>query len=106
LQNNAPVHEQHEVTARDLPFEFMLNVLRLTEGFAVELFAERTGLSITAAGAALAEAEQRGLIERDHVHIRPTPLGRRFLNDLLELFLPGDAPAVQNAGVVIPIKRA
>jgi len=106
LQKNAPVFEEHEVTTRDLPFEFMLNALRLTEGFAVEMFAERTGLSITAAASALNEAEQRGLIERDHARIRPTVLGRRFLNDLLELFLPGDAPAAQPAGVVIPIKRA
>ena len=78
--------------SRDLPFEFMMNALRLREGFAVELFTERTGLPISAAHKPLARAEEKGLIERDHQRIRPTELGRRFLNDLLELFLP-DAQA-------------
>ena len=85
---NKPVLEEHQVAADDLVFEFMMNALRLAEGFPVPLFAERTGLPITAAGKALDQAEARGLIERDHAHIRPTELGRRFLNDLLQLFLP------------------
>jgi len=80
--------ERRELTCEDLPFEFMMNALRLTEGFPVALFAERTGLPITAAQAPLAVAEAKGLIERDRRRIRPTPLGRRFLNDLLGLFLP------------------
>jgi len=74
----------------DRVFEFMMNALRLTEGFPVALFAERTGLPITAAEKPLAQAEARGLIERDHERIRPTELGRRFLNDLLQMFLAGD----------------
>jgi oxygen-independent coproporphyrinogen-3 oxidase len=45
-------------------------------------------MPITAAERALAQAEARGLVERDHARIRPTALGRRYLNDLLELFLP------------------
>jgi oxygen-independent coproporphyrinogen-3 oxidase len=49
---------------------------------------ERTGLQIAVAERPLAEAEARGLIERDHERIRPTDLGQRFLNDLLQLFLP------------------
>jgi oxygen-independent coproporphyrinogen-3 oxidase len=69
-------------------FEFMMNALRLAEGFAVGSFVERTGLQITVAGKPLERAEARGLIVRDREHIRPTDLGRRFLNDLLELFLP------------------
>ena len=83
-----PVQEYRELGRADLVFEFMMNALRLTEGFAVPLFAERTGLPITAAEKGLAEAESRGLIERDHAQVRPTELGRRFLNDLLQLFLP------------------
>jgi coproporphyrinogen III oxidase-like Fe-S oxidoreductase len=82
------VRESHQLDRADLVFEFMMNALRLTEGFAIESFVERTGLQITAAQAPLARAEARGLIERDRERIRPTELGRRFLNDLLELFLP------------------
>lgn len=82
------VEEQHEVASQELPFEFMMNALRLTDGFPSELLAARTGLSRAATLAALEEAQRRGLIERDAEHIRPTLLGRRFLNDLLQLFLP------------------
>ncbi|MBI4293907.1 MAG: oxygen-independent coproporphyrinogen III oxidase-like protein [Betaproteobacteria bacterium] len=84
----APILEEHEVSPKDLVFEFMMNALRLSEGFPVPLFAERTGLAVTAAEKPLAQAEARGLIVRDHTQVRPTELGRRFLNDLLELFLP------------------
>jgi oxygen-independent coproporphyrinogen-3 oxidase len=80
--------ERRQLERRDLPFEFMMNALRLTEGFPVLMFAERTGLPIVAAERALAQAEVRGLLERDHERIRPTALGRRYLNDLLGLFLP------------------
>jgi len=86
----APVQEEHALLPKDRGFEFMMNALRLTEGFPVALFAERTGLPITAAEKPLAQAEARGLIERDHERIRPTELGRRFLNDLLQMFLAGD----------------
>ena len=82
-----PVAERHRVRADDLPFEFMMNTLRLCGGFPVALFEERTGLPLTAALPGLDEAERRGLIERDHLRIAPTSLGRRFLNDLLQLFL-------------------
>jgi len=69
-------------------FEFMMNALRLSDGFPVGSFVERTGLQIAVAEKPLREAEARGLIARDHERIRPTDLGQRFLNDLLELFLP------------------
>lgn len=81
------VQETHELRRADLVFEFMMNALRLTEGFAVASFVERTGLQLAIAEAPLERAERRGLIERDRERIRPTELGRRFLNDLLELFL-------------------
>lgn len=83
-----PVQTEHTLTRADLPFEFMMNALRLTDGFDTALFSERTGLSIATAQAALEEAELRGFIVRDHLRIAPTPTGRRFLNDLLALFLP------------------
>ncbi|CAG9239891.1 putative coproporphyrinogen-III oxidase-like protein YggW [Burkholderia gladioli] len=82
-----PVQEEREVGPRDLPFEFMLNTLRLAEGFPVASYAERTGLPLSTIEPALAEAERRGLIARDYERIAPTPLGQRFLNDLQELFL-------------------
>ncbi|WP_186037062.1 radical SAM family heme chaperone HemW [Burkholderia gladioli] len=82
-----PAQEEREVGPRDLPFEFMLNTLRLAEGFPVASYAERTGLPLSTIEPALAEAERRGLIARDYERIAPTPLGQRFLNDLQELFL-------------------
>jgi putative oxygen-independent coproporphyrinogen III oxidase len=82
------IQEEHDVTVADLPFEFMMNALRLSEGFAVPTFAERTGLTLASVEAPLARAESAGLLERDAFSIRPTPRGRRFLNDLLGLFLP------------------
>ena len=83
-----PVQESHEVGRADLVFEFMMNALRLTEGFPVSLLAERTGAQIALAEKALALAESRGLIVRSHERIAPSALGQRFLNDLLQLFLP------------------
>lgn len=83
------VHEQHEVKRADLGFEFMMNALRLTAGVPVSLYAERTGRPITDIARELAEAERRGLLERDHARLAPTALGRRFLNELLQIFLPG-----------------
>lgn len=82
------VYEQHDVESSQLGFEFMLNALRLVEGVPVALFAERTGLPITALAPALEVAEARGLLQRDHLALRPTALGLRYLNDLVSLFLP------------------
>jgi putative oxygen-independent coproporphyrinogen III oxidase len=93
IDKGAPVSQQHEVPRVDLPFEFMMNALRLTEGFPVAMFTERTGLAITAAQRPLSIAEEKGLITRDHERIQPTERGRHFLNDLLELFLPDEADA-------------
>jgi oxygen-independent coproporphyrinogen-3 oxidase len=76
------------VRSEDLPFEFMLNALRLCEGVPLTLFRERTGLELTRIAQPLAQAEAQGLLERDHTHLRPTAHGQRFLNDLLTLFLP------------------
>jgi oxygen-independent coproporphyrinogen-3 oxidase len=84
----SPVQEEHALSRKDLGVEFMMNALRLTGGFEVALFAERTGLPISVVEQPLQEAVQRGLIARDHVRIAPTKRGQRFLNDLLQLFLP------------------
>jgi oxygen-independent coproporphyrinogen-3 oxidase len=80
--------ESAAISRAELPFEFMLNALRLTEGFSLAMFVERTGLPVTAISRQLDQAEAKGLIERDHTFVKPTVRGRLFLNDLLEMFLP------------------
>jgi oxygen-independent coproporphyrinogen-3 oxidase len=87
VSRDAPVQEEHEVAAADLPFEFMMNALRLTEGFDGALFQERTSLPLLVIRRELEQAEQRGLLVRDGTRIAPTLQGQRFLNDLLEIFL-------------------
>ncbi|RQW28690.1 oxygen-independent coproporphyrinogen III oxidase-like protein [Rhodobacteraceae bacterium CH30] len=82
-----PVQEAHKVGRQDLPFEFMLNALRLTGGFEEELFATRTGLPLVLIARELKQAGQDGLLERTGGLIRPSLKGQRFLNDLLTLFL-------------------
>lgn len=81
------VQESNEVDVRDLPFEFMLNALRLNQGFPVNLFQDRTGLLLNSIEKELQLAEKKGLIQRDHQTISPTPAGSLFLNDLQEIFL-------------------
>ena len=85
-ERGTPVQEERGVAAGEIGLEFMMNALRLNEGFPAALFEERAGLPLTAALRGLDEAERRGLITRDHARIAPTALGRRFLNDLLQLF--------------------
>jgi oxygen-independent coproporphyrinogen-3 oxidase len=75
------------VAPGELPFEFMLNALRLVEGFEMRLFPERTGLPLTLIQDELNEGERRQLLTRDWQRIRPTERGQRFLNELLEVFL-------------------
>ena len=84
----AVIASEVEVGRADLPFEFMLNALRLREGFEMARFAERTGMPLTSIERPLAEAERRGLVVRDLHRVRPSERGFDFLNDLLELFLP------------------
>ncbi len=81
------IAESQPVRRRDLPFEFMMNALRLTRGFDKALFTARTGLPLSAVSKPLDQAEARGLIVQDGERIRPTERGRRYLNDLLQLFL-------------------
>jgi putative oxygen-independent coproporphyrinogen III oxidase len=92
------VTERQSVAAADLPLEFMLNGLRLIEGFDEESFATRTGLPFTAIAANVADAERRGLLEQDApAHWRATETGQRFLNDLQALFLPEGPPPVRTS---------
>ena len=82
-----PLQSEHEVGCDELAFEFMMNALRLNQGFDSVLFQERTSLPLLGIRRELEEAERRGLLFRDHQRIAPTKLGQRFLNDLLEIFL-------------------
>jgi putative oxygen-independent coproporphyrinogen III oxidase len=81
------VAQEDEVSRADLPFEFMLNALRLRDGFALAQFTERTGLALSAIEQPLQEAQRKGLIERDLLRVRPTGRGFDFLSDLQALFL-------------------
>ena len=103
VERGSPLAEDRTVERGEIGFEFMLNALRLTDGVPVALFAERTGFALTLVQKGLDEAERRGLIERDHQRMRPTPLGQRFLNDLQAIFLPA-AAAVAAETVARPIK--
>ncbi|WP_210547384.1 radical SAM family heme chaperone HemW [Rhodoferax sp. PAMC 29310] len=80
--------QDEEISRADLPFEYMLNALRLKDGFGLQQFSERTGLAITAIQKGLEEAERKGLIERDFARVKPSLRGFDFLNDLQSLFLP------------------
>ncbi len=88
VAQGSQVQTSQPVAHADLAFEFMMNALRLTEGFALSLFNERTGLPLSAILPALEQAQTRGWVQRDGDWLRPTLAGQRFLNDLLGLFLP------------------
>lgn len=75
------------LTADELPFEFLMNALRLTPGVDAELFAQRTGLPLQTLAAARAEAEQKGLLQVEPTRLVATARGQLFLNDLLQYFL-------------------
>lgn len=79
--------EEKILTAEELPFEFMLNALRLTQGFATNLFTTRTYLPTSNINAILKQAEQKGLLTLTAEKIIPTQLGALFLNDLVQLFM-------------------
>ncbi len=82
------VAQEHEVSRKDLPFEFMLNALRLKDGFTLEDFTDRTGLPPSSISASIQQAEQAAWLERDGAWWRPTERGFDFLSDLQALFLP------------------
>jgi putative oxygen-independent coproporphyrinogen III oxidase len=81
------VGESSYIVPKDLPFEFMLNALRLNEGFTVHDYRRQTGLEIDSVLAELAGGQRRGLLAQEADAWRPTELGRRFLNDLQASFL-------------------
>jgi oxygen-independent coproporphyrinogen-3 oxidase len=87
LRNGSQISEKKIVTRADLPFEFMLNALRLREGVAQDLFYERTGLSVGDITKRLALARQKKLLTLDPSRLQATETGWRFLNELQSIFL-------------------
>jgi len=79
--------ESREILAKDLPFEFMLNTLRLTNGVDTNTFSERTGLPLSVISKGLDAASKKGLLDENPSKLRPTTLGLRYLNNLQEMFL-------------------
>jgi oxygen-independent coproporphyrinogen-3 oxidase len=82
-----------EVARAELPFEFMLNALRLHEGVPRALFSERTGLPLSAIDTAVSQAQERGLMQPGSQRLQPTERGFDFLSDLQAMFLPSRAPS-------------
>ena len=85
-QGNALI-ESRDVSAKDLPFEFMLNALRLTDGVETKTFSERTGLPLHVISKGLEEASKKGLLDDNPTALKATDLGLRYLNNLQEMFL-------------------
>jgi putative oxygen-independent coproporphyrinogen III oxidase len=85
--NGNALVESKEVSAIDLPFEFMLNVLRLSDGVPTNTFTERTGLALSAISKGLDEASKKGLLDPNPSHLKGTTQGLRYLNNLQEIFL-------------------
>ena len=85
------VQERRDVDTLELPFDFMMNALRLIDGVPATLFTARTGLPLRAISLARDAAIAAGLLMDDPLALRPTVSGQRFLNDLLGLFLPEDS---------------
>ena len=79
--------ESREIATKDLPFEFMLNTLRLTNGVATNTFSERTGLPLSVISRSLEKASEKKLLDNNPSLLKATPLGMRYLNNLQEMFL-------------------
>ena len=87
VTQGAHIADARTLTRDDLPFEFMMNALRLNEGVPASLFEARTGLPLVVCTAALEKARAQGLLLPDAARLQPSVQGQHFLNDLLELFL-------------------
>ncbi|HAJ72853.1 MAG TPA: oxygen-independent coproporphyrinogen III oxidase-like protein, partial [Methylophilaceae bacterium] len=86
-ENGNAIDNEWPISSQELSFEFMMNALRLTHGFDKNLFEVRTGLPLITAQKQITLAETRGLIWQDQNTLKPTLTGRRFLNNLLDIFL-------------------
>jgi oxygen-independent coproporphyrinogen-3 oxidase len=97
----AGIASEQRLSSQDAVIEFMMNALRLTDGFAKPLFQERTGLSLAVVMPLLESAKAKGLLNWDAHKIAATESGRRFLNDLLCLFLPATKSPVTGVRTVL-----
>lgn len=93
----AAIVRRYELEAPDLIIEFMLNACRLSRGFPIGLFTERTGLAPEVLALGLRRAGELGLLKLNRERAEPTELGRRHLNDLLQLFLPEETALCASA---------
>ena len=84
---NQQIQTSHEVIAKDLPLEFMMNAMRLVDGFNLTLFNQTTGLPLSNILSKLTELQRQQLIQISHNHLKPTSRGLDYLNNLLELLL-------------------
>ena len=89
----AATAQTHEVSRKDLPFEFMLNALRLKEGFSLQAFSDRTGLPLSSIESPMQQAQAKGWLTLEAGFAQPTAQGFDFLSDLQALFLPDSDPA-------------
>ena len=87
VDNHSYIQEEHLINKNDIPFEFMMNALRLNGGFKIDLFEQRTGLSLSSIDSEIKLCVKKGLLEKNNGTIKPTLLGQNFLNDLLQIFL-------------------
>ena len=95
--------EQSIIPVEDTALEFLMNALRLREGFPIPLFALHTGVALDRWQPAINDAMEQGLIEQEGLNLKATPLGFNWLNDTLQLFLPDEEPAQTRAYPVIPL---
>jgi len=105
LAASATISREATVPPAELPFEFMLNALRLIDGFLPTLFSERTGLPLTVIARELDEAERKGLLQRDWQRVQPTERGRLFLNELMGLFVGESTDRGSDAPIARPVRR-
>lgn len=91
LEVEDPLDGERQLSRADLIVEFMMNALRLVDGFPKALFQARTGLALAETESAVVEAASRHLVECSPARIRPSPSGLRFLNELVGLFLAEDS---------------
>ncbi len=97
------IQDEERVSRDDVGFEFMLNALRLAEGVPAASFAERSGFPLSIIAKQIDVATRKGLLEPDPATLKATELGRRFLNDLQQIFLPPAKPGSKRA--VAPLVR-
>ncbi|MEM7258464.1 MAG: radical SAM family heme chaperone HemW [Pseudomonadota bacterium] len=105
-QGEERIQQRHDVDRSNAYLEFLMNALRLNDGFTRTEFQQRVGEPISAIAEELRHAEQLALVQRDSDIIRPTEKGLQYLNTLLEIFLHIEAAPELKAGSVIPIVPA